>query len=297
MVICLFLPGPDSAARVMVGDSGLSVRSRATAFLERSTTMARRVIAGDYAINGKDCFINDGEQYGLSTASYGTRITGGPPTYDDEKIVDPERLNATFHTRFHELDAALQTFSNSLPVLTPEDLSEVVNPTYLASLTPENDIDMTGEELYDLAGGWCPRRSARTHTIITGHSLALAASMQLHFLLSETRPESHRRVLEDAMRTAELSRITNDVDPRNFQLTATVRWVPNPILCIIRFYPITVVLTSICLFRSFDPSFRHHRLHFLLPPECSFVSFSSHEGVQPRIQEPQRHLTSIALQP
>lgn len=62
MVICLFLPGPDSAARVMVGDSGLSVRSRATAFLERSTTMARRVIAGDYAINGKDCFINTGSE-------------------------------------------------------------------------------------------------------------------------------------------------------------------------------------------------------------------------------------------
>lgn len=223
MVHCLFVLGPESAARVMPGDNALSIRSRATALLERSTSMARRVSAGDYAIDGNDCYVHDDEQCGLETASYGTRITGGPPASGDEKIVDPERLNASFHTRFHELDTALQRFRSSLPTLTAEDLSEVVNPTYLASLTPENDIDMTGEELYDVERGWCPRRSARTHTIITGHSLTLAASMQLHSLLADKNPESHHRVLQDAMRTAELSRLTNDVDPRNFQLTATVR--------------------------------------------------------------------------
>lgn len=144
-----------------------------------------------------------------------------------KKIVDPERLNPDFYARFRELDVALQTFGNTLPPLTPEDLSDVVDPTYTSSLTPENDIDMSGEEFYDSEEGWCPRRSARTHTILTAHSLTLAASMQLHSILSETRPESHQRVLEDAMRTAEFSRITNDVDPRNFQLTATVRWVPS----------------------------------------------------------------------
>lgn len=78
MVVCLFVPGPDSAAHVLPGDSGLSVRSRATAFLERSTSLARRVSTGDYAINGNDCFINNGEQYGPT-------IIGGPPTFGNEK--------------------------------------------------------------------------------------------------------------------------------------------------------------------------------------------------------------------
>lgn len=276
MVVCLFLPGPDSAARVMAGDSGLSIRSRATVFLERSTSMARRVTAGDYAIDGNDCFINDGEQYELPT-SYGTRITGGPPSSSNEKIVDPERLNANFYTRFNELDAALQMFSNSLPELTPEDVSEVANPMHLSSLTPENDIDMTGEELYGAEGEWCPRRSARTHTIITGHSLTLAASMQLHSLFSETRPESHRRVLEDAMRTAELSRITNDVDPRNFQLTATVRSFPNPFFATVALF-VTIFLMRICVPELFDPPFPI--------TDCTFRCFSSaHPRASARTKE------------
>lgn len=226
MVPSLFLSGPESQARVLPGDTALSIRARGVAFLERSTYIARRVSAGDFASNGGGSFPDDSQRGAGSNRSY-SGFGAGPtaiPTMSlsstNDRTVDPSRLCSSFYARFQEQDEALRLFGSSLPSLTPHDFSQT--PVALP-YSPPNDIDATGEEFYDVDGGWSPANSARTHTLIAGHATVLAASMQLHSILSETHPESHQKVLEDAMRTAELARATADMDPRSFLLTSTVR--------------------------------------------------------------------------
>lgn len=233
MLPSLFYPGSASQARVLPGDSALSIRAKAVAILERSTYMARRTGAGDFTLTGKgNCQETFAHAFGdhgypcgagLTALSNGYGMAVETPTHllTHMGAAYTSQLCDLFYVRFAQLDEAIQTFQASLPPLTPEDLSNTPLPPALASAyIARSDIDTSGEDFMEV--GWCPAQSPRTHTLICGHAMSLAASVQLHAMLCETNSESHARMLECALQMTELSRMTLDVDPRCFPLMTIV---------------------------------------------------------------------------
>lgn len=234
MLPSLFCSGPRSQARVLPGDTAISIRTKAAAFLERATYLARRTGAGDFTLTGgqgcQDTFSHAFGDHGYPCAADLTAASGecaaalGAPTHITYVgAAGKSQLCDLFYVRFAQFDEALQTFQSSIPPLTPEDLSTTPLPpaaakSYIARV--QHDIDTSGEDSMEV--GWCPAQSPRTHTLISGHAMSLAASVQLHSILCETSPDSHKRMLDSALRIAELSRVTIEVDPRCFQLLTVV---------------------------------------------------------------------------
>ena len=210
----LFGPGPASQARVLPGDTALSIRAKAMAFLERATYIARRTSAGDFT--GKrgcqEIFAHTFGDQGAANCPSKHRSTS-PELLAPVGAADTSRLCDLFYVRFAQFDEALRTFQASLPPLTPEDLSTTPLPPAVAkAYIARNDIDTSGEDF--MGADWCPAQSPRTHTLICGHVLSLGASIQLHAILCETNSTSHARMLDCALQIVELSRLTLDVDPR-----------------------------------------------------------------------------------
>lgn len=234
MLPSLFCSGPRSQARVLPGDTAISIRAKAAAFLERATYLARRTGAGDFTLTGgqgcQDTFSHAFGDHGYPCAADLTAASGecaaalGAPTHITYVgAAGKSQLCDLFYVRFAQFDEALRTFQSSIPPLTPEDLSTTPLPpaaakSYIARV--HHDIDTSGEDSMEV--GWCPAQSPRTHTLISGHAMSLAASVQLHSILCETSPDSHKRMLDSALRIAELSRVTIEVDPRCFQLLTVV---------------------------------------------------------------------------
>jgi hypothetical protein len=234
MLPSLFSSGPRSPARVLPGDTAISIRAKAAAFLERATYLARRTGAGDFTLTGRqscqDTFSHAFGDHGYPCAAGLTAASGeaaavlGAPTHITYVgAAGKSQLCDLFYVRFAQFDEALRTFQSSIPPLTPEDLSTTPLPptvakSYIARV--QHDIDTSGED--SMEAGWCPAQSPRTHTLISGHAMSLAASVQLHSILSETSPDSHKCMLDSALRIAELSRVTIEVDPRCFQLLTVV---------------------------------------------------------------------------
>lgn len=252
MMASLFSPcSTSSNASFFPGDTALSIRSKGVALLEHSTYMARRAAAGDFSVSGPSsaCAGSFSMAPVASPLWDGTVFSEGcipqpgieTPAHCLQHTGIDVRLCDEFYKRFNTLDAALQRFLASLPPLRQEDLSSV--PSSWQSSERLTDIDTSGEDylpsmqmqtadpnlnaaLASLGlAAWSPAHSARTHTLITGHSLALASTVQLHAILCETSPASHVRMLEGAMRTAELTRLTLDLDVQCFQILVIVSFI------------------------------------------------------------------------
>ncbi|KAF8306769.1 hypothetical protein DL93DRAFT_2088462 [Clavulina sp. PMI_390] len=209
--------GKYTAARVIAGDTSLSLRTKGMAFLERATYLAVRTSAGDFSSHSpSNSATADGP------AIPGNEMMRPPASIGDCAPIDTSRLRNDFFQKFNDLDLALNTFHESLPPLRPEDFSTEVSTGPKVGADCGCDIDSSEEEFYDMEGGWAPIRSARTHSLVATNLLVLGATIQLHSILSESRPESHEAMLRAAMRVCELTAIISQQNPRNIILGGTL---------------------------------------------------------------------------